>query len=169
MNIFCKCINVNRSKLHFILVICFAKNLIWTKLKAIFSIFRFVCTNRFQTFKQSYLGQILSYHNKPYINGKLIHSAFVWCIHLHLKNWHLRLVLWSSVTYGPWRSAGHQRIFVDEPIGWWNHAGVVVGKTRSSVFARFNCSWCSFIHAEMFVRQPEIHAATIGLSGWNEW
>ncbi len=45
----------------------------------IFSIFRFFCTLRFQIFK------ILSYHNKPYINGKLIYSAFRWCINLDFK------------------------------------------------------------------------------------
>ncbi len=44
----------------------------------------------------------------------------------------------------------------------------VAGKTRSSVFARLSCRWCSFIHAEMSVRQPEIRAATVGSSGWNE-
>ncbi len=35
----------------------------------------------------------------------------------------------------------------------------VAGKTRSSVFARLSCRWCSFIHAEMSTRQPEIRAA----------
>ncbi len=34
------------------------------------------CTLRFQIFKQLYLGQILSYPNKPYINGKFIYSVF---------------------------------------------------------------------------------------------
>ncbi len=31
------------------------------------------------------LSQILSYHNKPYINGKLIYSAFMWCINLNFE------------------------------------------------------------------------------------
>ncbi len=44
----------------------------------------------------------------------------------------------------------------------------VAGKTRSSVFARLSCRWCSFIHAEMSARQPEIRAATVGSSGQNE-
>ncbi len=44
----------------------------------------------------------------------------------------------------------------------------VAGKTRSSVFARLSCRWCSFIHAEMTARQPEICAATVGSSGRNE-
>ncbi len=29
--------------------------------------------------------QILSDHNKPYINGNIIYSAFRWCIHLNLN------------------------------------------------------------------------------------
>ncbi len=39
MKIFCKCLTINVSKLHFWLVICIAKNFIWTTLKMIFSIF----------------------------------------------------------------------------------------------------------------------------------
>ncbi len=46
---------VNISKLNFWLVICIARNFIWTTLKMIFSIFRFCCTLRFQIFKQLYL------------------------------------------------------------------------------------------------------------------
>ncbi len=41
MKIFSKFPTVNISKLHYWLVICIAKNLIWTTLKMIFSIFRF--------------------------------------------------------------------------------------------------------------------------------
>ncbi len=41
----------------------------------------------------------------------------------------------------------------------------VAGTTRSSVFARLSCRWCSFIHAEMSARQPEIRAATV----WIIW
>ncbi len=48
MKIFC---TVNISKLNFWLLICIAKNFIWTTLKIIFSIFRFFCTLRFQIFK----------------------------------------------------------------------------------------------------------------------
>ncbi len=40
-DIFCKFPTVNIPKHHFWLVICIAMNLIWTTLKAIFSIFRF--------------------------------------------------------------------------------------------------------------------------------
>ncbi len=39
MKIFCTLPTVNISKRNFSLVICMAKNLIWTTLKAIFSIF----------------------------------------------------------------------------------------------------------------------------------
>ncbi len=42
MKIFCKFITINISKLNFCLVICIAKNFIWTTLKAIFSVFRFI-------------------------------------------------------------------------------------------------------------------------------
>ncbi len=35
-----------------------------------------------------------------------------------------------------------------------SHVGVA-GKTRSSVFARLSCRWCSFIHAEMSARQQQ--------------
>ncbi len=44
MKIFGKCITVNISKLNFWLVICIAKNFIWTTLKMIFSIFSLFCT-----------------------------------------------------------------------------------------------------------------------------
>ncbi len=74
MKIFCEFPTINISKLNFWLVICIAKNFIWTTLKAIFSIFWL------------YLNQILSYPNKPYINGKrFIYSAFRWCINLNFK------------------------------------------------------------------------------------
>ncbi len=56
---------VNISKLNYWLVICIAKNLIWTTLKMIFSIFRFFLHPQIPDF------QILS---KPYINVKIISS-----------------------------------------------------------------------------------------------
>ncbi len=42
---------INISKLNFWLLICIAKNFIWTTLKMIFSIFRYFCTLRFQIYK----------------------------------------------------------------------------------------------------------------------
>ncbi len=86
MKIFCKCPTVNISKRNFWFVICIAKNLIWTTLKAIFSIFGFFYTLRFQIFKYLCLSLILSDHNKPYINGKIMYSAFRWWINLNCEN-----------------------------------------------------------------------------------
>ncbi len=48
MKIFCTFPIINMSKLNFWLAICIAKNFIWTTLKAIFAIFRYFCTLRFQ-------------------------------------------------------------------------------------------------------------------------
>ncbi len=50
MKIFNEFPTVNISKLNFLLVICIDKDLIWTNLKVIFSVFRFFCTLRFQIF-----------------------------------------------------------------------------------------------------------------------
>ncbi len=58
MKIFCKSPTVNISKLNYWLLICIAKNFIWTTLKMIFSIFRFFApsdsrfTNIVQTIHQ---------------------------------------------------------------------------------------------------------------------
>ncbi len=73
MKIFCNFPTVNISKNNFWSVTCIPKNLIWTTLKAIFSIFLtiFFFFLRHQIPDYS---QILSYPNKPYINGKLIYS-----------------------------------------------------------------------------------------------
>ncbi len=79
MKIFCKYPTVNISKNNFGLVMCFAKNLIWTTLKAIFSIFRFEIPDLSQMFSL----------NKTYINGKLIYSAFRLCMNLNIKKWTL--------------------------------------------------------------------------------
>ncbi len=61
-------------------------------------------------------------------------------------------------------------VIVDEP-NWIMKSCCrvgVAGKTRSSVFARLSCRWCSFIHAEMSARQPEMRATIVGSSGWKE-
>ncbi len=91
MKIFCKFPTINMLKLIFWLVIYMAKNLIWTTLKAIFSVFfnLFFCTLRFQIFKLLSLSQILAYPNKPYINGKIMYSAFRWCRHIKIEKWTL--------------------------------------------------------------------------------
>ncbi len=59
MKIFSTFPTVNISKL-FLFILCIAKNFIWTTVKAIFSIFLFFCTLRFQIFKKLYVSQILS-------------------------------------------------------------------------------------------------------------
>ncbi len=102
--LFCKCPTINISKLNFWLEICIAKNFIWTTLMVIFSIFRFFCTLKFQNFK-------LSYHNKPYINWKLIYSAFIWCIYLNFKQL-LWLVLWSRVSHTHTHTHTHTYIYI---------------------------------------------------------
>ncbi len=115
MKIFSKFPTVNISKLNFWLVICIAKNFIWTTLKVIFSVFRFFFI---------YLCQILSYSNKPYINGKLIYSAFRWCINLNFEKLTLMTgfvvqghicalfwMMWIKVmwyTHTPLNPAGHE-------------------------------------------------------------
>ncbi len=78
MKIFSKCSTVNISKRNY-LVICIVKNLIWTTLKVISQYFDFFLHPQIPYF------QIFSYHNKPYINGNIIYSAFRWCIHLNFK------------------------------------------------------------------------------------
>ncbi len=51
MKIFCTFPIANISTLNFWLLICIAKNFIWTTLKMILSIFRFFCTLRFRIHK----------------------------------------------------------------------------------------------------------------------
>ncbi len=76
MKIFSTFLTINISKRNFWLVICIAKNFIWTSLKMIFSIFRFFLHPQIPDL------QILS---KPYINGNIIYSAFRWCIHIKFE------------------------------------------------------------------------------------
>ncbi len=80
MKLFSQFPTVHISKLNFWLVICIANNLIWTTLKVIFLIFWFFLHPQIPDFSQ-----ILSYPNKPYINGKFIYSAFKLCINLNFK------------------------------------------------------------------------------------
>ncbi len=63
MKIFCRFPTINISKHNFWLVICIAKNFIWTTLKMIFSIFRFLCILRFQILK-------------------VVSQCFRWCINI---------------------------------------------------------------------------------------
>ncbi len=84
MKIFCKCPTVYISKLNFLLLICIAKNFIWTTLKMIFSIFRFFCTLRFSNscISAKYF-PILTNHTS--LDGLFI--QLWWCSMLNLKNY----------------------------------------------------------------------------------
>ncbi len=93
MKIFSKFPTVNISKLNFWLVICIAKNFIWTTLKVIFSIFRFFCTLRFQIYK--YCSIITNHTSMERLFIQLSDDAYISIS----KNWPLWLVLWSRVTY----------------------------------------------------------------------
>ncbi len=92
MKIFCEFPTVNISKLNFWLVICIAKNFIWTTLKMIFSIFWFFCTLRFQIFK--YCPIITNHTSMEILFIQLSDDAYISI----LKNWPLWLVLCSRVT-----------------------------------------------------------------------
>ncbi len=81
MKIFCKFPIVN-------IVICMAKNFIWTILKAILSIFRFFCTLRFQIL------QIV-----PYPKAYLFSFQMYQSINQKQTKKNVLLVLWSRVTF----------------------------------------------------------------------
>ncbi len=92
MKIFCKFPTVNIPETYFFIssLICIAKNFIWTTLKAIFSIFRFFCTDQIPDGIFKFVSQpniVLSEQtlfSKALL--KLISSAFRWCINIHFKN-----------------------------------------------------------------------------------
>ncbi len=92
MKIFSKCPTVNIWNIIFRLVICIAKNLIWTTLKMIFSIFRFFCTLRFQIYK--YCPIITNHTSMEILFTQLSDDVQIW----NVKNEDLWLVLWSRVT-----------------------------------------------------------------------
>ncbi len=89
MKIFSKCPTVNISKLNFWLVICIAKNFIWTTLKMIFSIFRFFCTLRFQIYKYC---PIITNHNQwkdwytPGIDRRVVQLLFMYYFGAQMLN-----------------------------------------------------------------------------------
>ncbi len=93
MKNFCKFPTINISKLNFWLVICIAKNFIWTTLKMIFSIFRFFCTLRFLKYKCC---PIITIHTSMEILFiKLSGDVYISIS----KNWPLWLLLCSRATY----------------------------------------------------------------------
>ncbi len=93
MKIFSTFPTVNISKLNFWLLICIAKNFIWTTLKMIFSIFRFLCTLRFQIYK--YCPIITNHTSMEILFIQLSDDVYISI----LKNCPLWLVLCSWFTY----------------------------------------------------------------------
>ncbi len=77
-------------KIFFWLLICIAKNLIWTTLKMIFSIFWFFCTLRFQIYK--YCPLITNHTSMEILCTQLSDDAWI----SMLKNVPLWLVLWVT-------------------------------------------------------------------------
>ncbi len=68
---------INISNFNFLLIICIAKDFIWTALKAQYFLnIQIFFASSDSIFKQLYIGRISSYPNKPHINGKCIYSAF---------------------------------------------------------------------------------------------
>ncbi len=144
MKIFCKFPTVNILKLNFWLVICIAKNFIWTILKVIFSIFWYFLQT-FSRLSNSCISAILPYHNKPYINGKLIYSAFRWCTNLNFEKLTLMTGfvvqghIWETCSYSALKCASvleclflfwsvWLRPLPICPIGFWHPGRPVGGK-----------------------------------------
>ncbi len=141
MKIFCKFPTVNISKLNFWLIICIAKNFIWTTLKVIFSIFRFFCSLRFQIYK--YCPIITNHTSMEILFIQLSDDVYISIS----QNWPLWLVLWSRVTYVKyvWRASSNQtratgslRASVGEPcfrqilqvLHWCSYCSWRPGRTR---------------------------------------
>ncbi len=99
MKIFSKFLTVNISKLNFWLLICIAKNFIWTTLKVIFSIFRFFAPSD-SRFTNSCISAkicpIITNHTSMDILFTQLSDDVLISIS---KNWPLWLVLCSWVTY----------------------------------------------------------------------
>ncbi len=100
MKIFCKCITVNISKLHFWLLICITENFIWTNLRLFFQYLDF-----FAASDSRVSNSCISAKYCPILTN---HTSIIYYLFIQLsddlyisilKNWHLRLVLWSRVTY----------------------------------------------------------------------
>ncbi len=70
--------NSKYIKTYFWLVVCIAKNLIWTTLKVIFSVFRFFLHLQIPDFQIVVSRTNIVLSNKPYINGKFIYSDNVY-------------------------------------------------------------------------------------------
>ncbi len=98
MKIFCKFPIVNISKLHFWLLICIAKDFIWTTLKAIFSVFLFLIFFLHPQIPDFQIvvsrpNIVTVYPNKPCINGK----AYLFSFQMMYKLLKKKKKLWSVV------------------------------------------------------------------------
>ncbi len=91
------------------IIICIAKNFIWTTLKIIFSIFTCFCTLRIQILKYLHLSQISSDHNNTIHQWTLIYSAFRLCINLNFEKMTLKVLCCSVTSF--WRYFNEELIF----------------------------------------------------------
>ncbi len=155
MKIFCKFPTINISKRYYWLVICIAKNLIWTTLKVIFSIFRFLPDFPIVISRSN--------PNKKYINATLIYAAFRWCINLKfLKNWPLWLVPLFRVTCTKILSQQDHKSM--KWLTWWQTASgfsIRAVKFRLQLAARQTATLQNQPHVS--VKQTEIPAHSAGL------
>ncbi len=94
---------VNISKLNFWLVICIAKNFIWTTLKMIFSIFRFFCSSdsRLQIIVSIEYCPIITNHISMQSNTKQLTPYDWFCGHVsHTKHWNVVWLLQKGILKG---------------------------------------------------------------------
>ncbi len=112
MKIFSTFPTINISKLNYWLLICIAKNFIWTTLKMIFSIFRFFCSLRFQIYKYCPIitnhtsmeiwfiqlsddAQILIIIKKTLMTGFELQGHI--CVLIHFIQWYKKKIIISSI------------------------------------------------------------------------
>ncbi len=134
---------VNISKLNFWLVICIAKNFIWTTLKMIFSIFRFFCTLRFQFFKycpiitnhtsmESYLFSVQMMHTSQF--RKINTYDWFLCSRVtyndHIALWNM-IVIWIYI---------HMTAVNDDFFGGWRNSDFLAFAFINLLFFFFFCS-----------------------------
>ncbi len=128
MKIFSKFPTINISKLNYWLVICIAKNFIWTTLKMIFSIFRFFCTLRFQIFKYC---PIITNHTS------MESYLFRWCINLNstkltlMTGFVVQGHICQNIHHHPYNPPHSPRtvLIQSEQKGCQNHSGPLTSST----------------------------------------
>ncbi len=113
MKIFSKFPTVNISKLNCWLVICIAKNFIWTTLKVIFSIFRFSCTLRFQIYKYCFI--ITNHTSMERLFIQLSDDVYISIS----QNWPLWLVLCSRVDVNDGGMTCSAAVLSRTRLWWW--------------------------------------------------